>query len=121
MPQLSVLVLIGSLLCGVPCASAGPLADSAKRAAHQAAQSQPKRASRKTLLWAGGATMAAGAALVVVSGNRCQGPDCPDPQGELGKVFLGLGLGAVGAAMMITGAFRQIQFGPGTVGYQIRF
>jgi len=102
MRGLVVFALIFTFLSEASVAlAAGPLEESSRRAAQQLAQAQGQPSNKKAFLWTGGALLGAGVALITLFGTgdpSCASRVCRDPQGDLGKVFLGLGIAGVGAA-----------------------
>lgn len=127
MRRLLVFVLIFALGHTSAAFAAGPLEESARRAAEQLAQSAAQPFNRNTLLWAGASIVGAGLAVIALAAFGPHQTENPEATGRRhherneGWMWAGVGVAGLGATVMIIGASNSIQIGPNSLAYRARF
>ena len=134
MKRLVVFALIFTVVGETVAYAAGPLGESARRAARQLAQTQGQRSNKARLLWTGAALAGAGVALTTLSFTALHTSDCTNILSRgvvVGKECLdadnvavglaGLVLMGVGGAVAVIGVLKEIDIRPTSVAYRVRF
>ena len=135
MKRLVVFALLSTLVGETPVAlAAGPLEESARRAAQQLAQAQGQSSNKARLLWTGAALAGAGVALVTLSFTALHKSECTNILSRgvvIGKECLdadnvavglaGLVLMGVGGAVAVMGILKEVDIRPNSVAYRVRF
>ena len=135
MKRLIVFALIFTLVGETAVAfAAGPLEESARRAAQGLAQVQGQSSNKARLLWTGAALAGAGVALVALSFTALHKSECTNILSRgvvVGKECLdadnvavglaGLVLMGVGGTVTVIGVLKEIDIRPNSVAYRVRF
>ena len=135
MKRLVVFALISTFVGGSPVVfAAGPLEESAKRAAQRVAQAQGQPSNKTRLLWTGAALTGAGVTLITLSFTALKKSECTDILSRgvvIGKECLeetnaavattGLVLVAIGVPVTVVSILRDIDIRPKSVAYRLRF